>query len=71
MRFGDDDVAAMTSALDAPGLDKEERFHLHFALGKALEDRKDAEASFGHYAEGNCLRRALLDQSSRRAACRR
>lgn len=61
VRFGDEDVDAMMSALEAPDLTKEERFHLHFALGKALEDRKDAEASFSHYAEGNRLRRRLLD----------
>ena len=61
VRFDDADVDAMTSALEAPDLSREERFHLHFALGKALEDRKDAEASFGHYAEGNRLRRRLID----------
>jgi tetratricopeptide (TPR) repeat protein len=61
VRFSDEDVAAMKSALEASDLTREERFHLHFALGKALEDRKEAEASFGHYAEGNRLRRRLVD----------
>lgn len=61
IRFGDSDVAAMRAALDASGLGVEDRFHLHFALGKAMEDRKDAEAGFAHYAEGNRLRRQLLD----------
>ena len=61
IRFDDADVATMTSGLEAPGLAIEDRFHLHFALGKALEDRSDAEASFRHYAEGNRLRRRLLD----------
>ena len=38
----------------------EDRFHLHFALGKAFEDKADYAASFTHYAEGNRLRRAEL-----------
>jgi tetratricopeptide (TPR) repeat protein len=60
VRFSDDDVAAMRSALEDPALGAEDRFHLHFALGKALEDRGEAEASFGHYAEGNRLRREAI-----------
>ena len=61
IRFDDSDVAAMEGALNSPGLSKEDRFHLHFALGKALEDKGEAQASFDHYAEGNRLRRSLLD----------
>ena len=64
IRFDDDDVAAMETALNAPRLGKEDRFHLHFALGKALEDRGEVQGSFGHYAEGNRLRRAMLDYSA-------
>ena len=59
--FGADDVEAMTRALDAPGLAQDDRLHLRFALGKALEDQGEAEASFGHYAEGNRIRRAMID----------
>jgi tetratricopeptide (TPR) repeat protein len=61
IRFDEADIAAMTEALAAPGLAKDDRFHLHFALGKAFEDKGEAEASFDHYAEGNRLRRAMLD----------
>ena len=61
IRFGEDDIAAMEDALRQPGIRREDRFHLHFALGKALEDKGDAEVSFGHYAEGNRLRRSMLD----------
>ena len=64
IRFDDADVAAMETGLESPGLGKQDQFHLHFALGKAFEDRGDAEASFGHYAEGNRLRRAMLDYSA-------
>lgn len=61
-RFEDDDVAVMQAALAADAkLTDDDRLHLHFALGKALEDRGDAAASFGHYAEGNRLRRDQLD----------
>ena len=54
------DVAAMEQALVAPALATEDRFHLHFALGKALEDFGRHAEAFGHYAEGNRLRRSLI-----------
>ena len=60
VRFEDSDIEAMRAALETDGLGEDDRFHLHFALGKALEDRKDAEASFAHYAKGNQLRRTQL-----------
>ncbi|HYE27864.1 MAG TPA: sulfotransferase [Allosphingosinicella sp.] len=55
------DRAAMAAALDSPGLGEEDRFHLHFALGKALEDEGEAAPAFAHYAEGNRRRRAAID----------
>ena len=58
--FDDADVAAMAASLEAPELSDDDRLHLHFALGKALEDRGRAEQAFGHYAEGNRLRRAAI-----------
>lgn len=61
IRFDDSDVVAMEAALQSSDLGKEDRFHLHFALGKALEDQGRARDSFTHYAEGNRLRRAMLD----------
>jgi hypothetical protein len=39
----------------------EDRWHLHFALGKALEDRACYAESFEHYRDGNRLRRLALD----------
>jgi len=59
--FCDGDIEEMARAFEAPGLGDEDRFHLHFALGKALEDQCDAKHSFAHYAEGNRLRRAGID----------
>ncbi len=60
LAFSVEDIAAMQAALGAPGLAAEDRYHLHFALGKALEDAADYPASFEHYAQGNALRRAEL-----------
>ena len=60
IRFDEADIAAMEAALASPDLADDDRFHLHFALGKALEDRGLAEASFTHYSTGNQLRRAAL-----------
>jgi tetratricopeptide (TPR) repeat protein len=68
VRFDDADIEAMTAALDVPGIAEEDRFHLHFALGKALEDRGDAERSFAHYLEGNRLRRAAIDYDAQDVA---
>ena len=59
-RFDASDIAAMREALEAPGLAEDDRFHLHFALAKALEDVGDAEAAFDHYLTANRLRRAAL-----------
>jgi hypothetical protein len=57
--FSDEDVATMTAAL-ASDVSNEDRFHLHFALGKAFEDRGEAAAAFKHYSKGNALRRRDL-----------
>ncbi len=61
VRFDDGDIAAMTAALDGGALSVEDRFHLHFALGKAHDDADDPAAAFSHYAEGNRLRRPSVD----------
>lgn len=50
-----DDRAAMGAAL-AGGLSDDDRFHLHFALGKAEEDAGDFAAAFEHYDRGNVMR---------------
>jgi tetratricopeptide (TPR) repeat protein len=56
-RFTEADLAAMRAGVDDPAVSVENRVHLHFALGKALEDAADYAASFGHYARGNALHR--------------
>jgi predicted Zn-dependent protease len=59
-RFSSADVATMRAQLRRADLPEDDRFHFHFALGKACEDAQDYAHSYDHYAEGNRLRRATL-----------
>ncbi len=63
-RFSDADKLAMRTALERTDLSIEERLHFEFALGKAFEDEKAYAQSFGHYAEGNAIRRRLHPYSA-------
>ena len=54
------EIAAMESALERTDISLEDRFHLHYALGKAFEDAAVYDRSFEHYAEGAKLRRTQL-----------
>jgi predicted Zn-dependent protease len=56
-RFTPAEVARMEGRLKRTELTNDERFHFHFAIGKAEEDAGHFETSFGHYLEGNRLRR--------------
>src|SRR5437764_925323 len=56
VKFDDSDIAAMEQALRSPGLSDEDRFHLDFALGKAMHDRGRADEAFAHYRQANALR---------------
>ena len=58
-RFSDDDIAAMQRNLDLDDLQPLNRIRLNFALGKAHEDRGDAERAFQYYAQGNRLRQDI------------
>lgn len=60
VRFDEADVAAMQRQLARTDLLDDDRLHLEFALGKAFEDRREAEIAFGHYARGNAVRRRAL-----------
>ncbi len=74
-RFSADDVAAMRTSLDRAA-DDEQRVHLQFALGKALEDGGEDEAAAGAYSAANALHHPTLgynpdettDQCRREAA---
>jgi tetratricopeptide (TPR) repeat protein len=57
VKFDDGDVAAIRAALERGDLPPGDRFHLEFALGKALHDAGSFDEAFAHYADGNRLRR--------------
>ncbi|HJR13780.1 MAG TPA: sulfotransferase, partial [Rhodanobacteraceae bacterium] len=59
-RFDATDLQAMQHQLLRDDLSDEDRLHLEFALGKALEDDEDFGVSFRHYTRGNAIRRAQL-----------
>lgn len=68
-RFSADDLAAMRrqlarADLAEAALSEDDRLHLEFAVGKALEDAGEYEPSFRHYAQGNAIRRAQLHYSA-------
>jgi len=56
-RFTAEELARMQGALDAATTGVVDRYHLCFALGKALEDQGDFAGSFRHYQQGNALKR--------------
>ncbi|MFI4879558.1 MAG: sulfotransferase [Steroidobacterales bacterium] len=56
-RFTADELTRMQSVLAAPATGVVDRYHVGFALGKALEDQGDFAASFRHYQLGNELKR--------------
>ncbi len=55
--FSDEEVARMRSLADDSNLSFMDRVYIHFALGKAFEDRKESAAAFTHYQIGNGLKR--------------
>jgi tetratricopeptide (TPR) repeat protein len=50
--------AEMDALAARADLSSEDRLHLHFALGKAAEDKADYARSFDHYAQGGAIWRA-------------
>lgn len=55
VRFDDADIATMAARLAKADMPVVNRICLNFALGKAYEDRRDAEIAYGHYSTGNRL----------------
>ncbi|HVV65756.1 MAG TPA: sulfotransferase [Rhizomicrobium sp.] len=60
-RFRPDEIEAMREQLKRSDLKDEDRFHLDFALGKAMEDAGEYARSFEHYARANALRKRALE----------
>jgi tetratricopeptide (TPR) repeat protein len=56
-RFTDEELARMRVEEGAAGVSLVDRYHLCFALGKALEDRGEYAESFVWYERGNALKK--------------
>jgi hypothetical protein len=56
VKFEESDIDAMKKALSLANLSDEDRFHLDFALGKAMHDAGRADEAFEHYSRANALR---------------
>jgi tetratricopeptide (TPR) repeat protein len=57
-RFAEDEIARMRTVEAAPATSPVDRYHLCFALGKALEDQGRYEESWAIYERGNALKHA-------------
>jgi tetratricopeptide (TPR) repeat protein len=57
-RFTDEEISQMRGQEAAPTTAWADRFHLCFALGKALEDRSEFAESFRYYERGNALKKS-------------
>ncbi|HEX4198951.1 MAG TPA: sulfotransferase [Caulobacteraceae bacterium] len=57
-RFTDAEIAGMRAAEAATATGLADRYHLCFALGKALEDRGEMAESWAYYQRGNALKRS-------------
>ena len=59
-RFSEAEIAAMAEQEAGAGIAVDDRIHLCFALGKALEDAQDHARSFAYYERGNALRQGVV-----------
>jgi tetratricopeptide (TPR) repeat protein len=57
-RFTDEEVVRMRTEEARPQVELADRYHLCFALGKALEERADYAEAFGYYQRGNALKKS-------------
>jgi tetratricopeptide (TPR) repeat protein len=57
-RFTDAEIAQMRADEASPRIGLEDRYHMCFALGKALEDRGEYGESFAFYERGNTLKKS-------------
>jgi tetratricopeptide (TPR) repeat protein len=65
-RFDPDQIASMREREAAPQTQLADRYHLCFALGKALEDSGQYEDAFTYYERGNRLKREEVGYDWRR-----
>jgi tetratricopeptide (TPR) repeat protein len=57
-RFTSEEIDRMIASEANPDIDLLDRYHMCFALGKALEDRGDYARSFEYYERGNALKKS-------------
>jgi tetratricopeptide (TPR) repeat protein len=57
-RFSDEELTRMRAEEAGPQIGLIDRYHLCFALGKALEDRGEIAESWTYYERGNALKRS-------------
>lgn len=69
-RFTDDEIAHMKNYEAASRTSRDDRIHLCFALGKALEDRREFAESFEYYARGNALKKETIQHQATHLAIR-
>lgn len=55
--FRDDEIAAMQNLIASESGEGGNRAQVHFALGRAFEQKSDYSGAFAHYVAGNALRR--------------
>ncbi len=66
-RFSDEEITQMREQEARPDTAMDDRWHLCFALGKALEDQQEFAESFAFYARGNALRQGGLRYDAEQA----
>jgi tetratricopeptide (TPR) repeat protein len=59
-RFADEEIARMRVQEERADIRAVDRYHLCFALGKALEDRGEFAESFRYYRSGNALKKSEI-----------
>jgi tetratricopeptide (TPR) repeat protein len=69
-RFDDTQLASMQSQLAGLAQPSDDKIHLAFAVGKALEDRHEYDQSFAAYAEGNAIKRGISGYDADKTSAR-
>lgn len=59
--FAEEEIAEMLKQVDSGNLSEVEDVHFRFALGKAMEDKKDYEKAWHYYHTGNQRQRMLVE----------
>lgn len=63
-KFSEEEIANMQGALSQSETPELDQIQIHFALGKAMEDQRDYDTAFEHYAQGNALKLASASHNA-------